>query len=204
MTDYSDTNAFAGYTLNKYKVDELLTGDGYTKGSDGIYAKGGQKLSFTVKSTAGNKRRELTEQIIQQQLKDAGIEMKIENAEAGDLFGSILPKGDYQAGIYAQVLTALTPGNCMIFCTANIPTSPDFSGNNWTRTNVPALEAPAARPSTTTSTRAPGWPRRSRPTRSSPRTWSRCRSTRCPTSCSGARRSSARSTTTPSSVRSGT
>jgi len=141
VSDYSDTQAFAGYTLNKSKVDSLLTGDGYKKGSDGIYAKNGQKLTFTVKSTAGNKRRELTEQVIQQMLKAVGIGMTIKNAEAGDLFGSILPKGDFQAGIYAQVLTALTPGNCTLFCSANIPTSPGFSGNNWTRVNVPGLDS---------------------------------------------------------------
>jgi len=140
VSQYSDTNAFANYELDPGKVDSLLTGAGYKKGSDGIYAKGGQKLSFTVRSTAGNKRRELTEQVVQQQLKAVGIDMQIKNAEAGDLFGSILPKGDFQAGIYAQVLTALTPGNCTLFCSANIPTAPTFSGNNWTRVNVPGLD----------------------------------------------------------------
>ena len=140
VSDYSDTKAFAKYTQDKSKVASLLTGDGYKKGSDGIYTKGGKKLTFTVRSTAGNKRRELTEQVMQQQLKAVGIDMQIKNAEAGDLFGSILPKGDYQAGIYAQVLTALVPGNCTLFCSENIPTAPGFSGNNWTRTNVPGLD----------------------------------------------------------------
>ncbi|MEY2588598.1 MAG: peptide/nickel transport system substrate-binding protein [Acidimicrobiaceae bacterium] len=137
---YEQTDAFAKYVKDLKQVDTLLTGDGYAKGSDGIYAKGGTKLSFTVRSTAGNKRRELTEQVLQQQLKDAGIDMQIDNAKAGDLFGSILPQGDFQAGIYAQVLTALTPGNCTIFCSSNIPKSPDFSGNNWTRTSNPELD----------------------------------------------------------------
>lgn len=137
---YEQTDAFAKYVKDLKQVDTLLTGDGYAKGSDGIYAKGGTKLSFTVRSTAGNKRRELTEQVLQQQLKDAGIDMQIDNAKAGDLFGSILPQGDFQAGIYAQVLTALTPGNCTLFCTSNIPKSPDFSGNNWTRTSNPELD----------------------------------------------------------------
>ncbi|MDQ6696124.1 MAG: ABC transporter substrate-binding protein, partial [Actinomycetota bacterium] len=55
VSDYSDTTAFADFKVDKGKVDSLLTGAGYKKGSDGIYAKGGQKLTFTVKSTAGNK-----------------------------------------------------------------------------------------------------------------------------------------------------
>lgn len=141
VKDYSDTEAFAKYTKDDAQVKTLLESDGWTKGSDGIYAKGGNRLTFTVRSTAGNKRRELTEQVIQSQLKDVGIEVKISNAEAGDLFGNILPKGDYQAGIYAQVLTSLSPGLCNLFCSTNIPTSAnDFSGQNWQRVNVPALD----------------------------------------------------------------
>ena len=42
-----------------------MTGDGWKKGSDGIWAKNGKRASFTITTTAGNKRRELTEQIIQ-------------------------------------------------------------------------------------------------------------------------------------------
>ncbi len=63
----------------------MLTGAGYAKGSDGIYAKGGQKLSFKVRTTAGNKRRETTQQILQTQLKAAGIDMGVDNLAAGDL-----------------------------------------------------------------------------------------------------------------------
>ncbi len=141
VADYSDVNAFEDYKLDLDQVDKLLTDDGYEKGSDDIYAKDGEKLSFTVRSTAGNARRELTEQIMQQQLKEAGIEMKIENAEAGDLFGDILPKGDYQAAIYASVLTGLTPGQCTQFCSENAPSEAnEFSGQNWTRTDIPELD----------------------------------------------------------------
>ena len=50
-----------------------MTGAGWTKGSDGIWAKGGQKASFTINSTTGNKRRELTETVMQQQLKDGRL-----------------------------------------------------------------------------------------------------------------------------------
>ena len=97
VKQYVDENAFSQYKKDLSQVDKLLTGDGYAKGSDGIYAKNGQKLSFTVRTTAGNKRRELTQQILQSQLKDAGIDMQIDNAKAGDLFGEILPVGDFQA-----------------------------------------------------------------------------------------------------------
>ena len=134
------TTSWAKYKKDLDKVDELLTSAGYAKGSDGIYAKGGQKLTFEMKSTTGNKRRELTEQIIQQQLKEAGMNMTINNQKSGDLFGDQLPKGDFQVALYAGVLTSLSPAACNNFCSKNIPTAPKFSGQNWTRTNIPAAD----------------------------------------------------------------
>ena len=142
VSPYSNVDAFADYKLDLDKAKTLLEGAGWTKGSDGIYEKAGKKLTFTIRSTAGNKRRELTEQALQQQLKSAGFDMKIDNAEAGDLFGDILPKGDFDIGIYAQVITSLSPSVSSLFLSSNIPTDANkFSGQDWTRTNIPELDA---------------------------------------------------------------
>jgi peptide/nickel transport system substrate-binding protein len=143
VRQYGNIDAFANYELDLDKVNSLMTGAGFTKGSDGIWAKGGRKASFTINTTAQNKRRELTEQVLQQQLKTAGFDMKIQNMKAGDLFGDALPKGNYTFAIYAQQLTAIAPSNCPLFCSANIPTAANGqSGQNWTRTNVQGLDAP--------------------------------------------------------------
>ena len=118
-----------------------MTGDGWAKGADGIWAKGGVRATIEFKTTAGNKRRELTQQIVQEQAKNAGFEITINNAKAGDLFGQILPKGDYQLALYAQVLTNLEPGNCSLFCSKNIPTEANGNvGQNWQRVNIPELD----------------------------------------------------------------
>jgi peptide/nickel transport system substrate-binding protein len=134
------TNAWAKYKRDLTKVASLLESAGYTKGADGQYAKGGQKLTFEIKTTTGNARRALTLQIIQAQLKEAGIGMTITTQKAGDLFGDQFPKGDYQAGLYANTLTALAPSTCNQFCSKNIPKAPKFSGQNWSRANVPAAD----------------------------------------------------------------
>ena len=68
LSFFSDTEAFAGYTLDLDKVDELMTGDGWAKNGDGIWAKDGKTATFVLNTTAGNKRRELTQQIVQEQL----------------------------------------------------------------------------------------------------------------------------------------
>ncbi len=141
LSEFASTNAFSRYKKDLGKVDEAMTKSGWTKGGDGIWQKDGQRATFEMKTTTGNKRRELTEQILQQDLKQAGFEMTINNQAAGDLFGNQLPQGNFQMALYAQVLTSFYPSNCNLFCSKNIPTAENnFSGMNWTRTNVPALD----------------------------------------------------------------
>jgi len=141
LAAFSDQNAWANYKLDPAKVTSTMTGAGYAKGSDGIWAKGGQKVSFVIQSTAGNKRRELTEQVLQSQLKAAGFDMTIQNQKSGDLFGKILPAGDFQLSLYAQTATTLDPGLSSTQSSVSIPTAANGNtGNNWTRTNVPGLD----------------------------------------------------------------
>ena len=136
---YSDPNAWAGYNLNLSKVNSLMTGDGWAKGSDGIWAKGGQKAEFVIRSTTGNKRRELTEQILQEQLKKAGFTMTIANQDASTLFGTTLAAGDYVVSLYAQTSTSLQPGLCTIACSSNIPSPANGnSGQNYQRISTSA------------------------------------------------------------------
>jgi peptide/nickel transport system substrate-binding protein len=141
IQDYSDQEAYAGYKLDLDKVTSLMEGDGWAKGSDGIWAKGGQKAAFTLSTTEGNKRREITAQVVQQELKAAGFSMKVNFRPAGDLFGQDLPAGNYDAALYASGLTALVPGLCTQFCSKNIPGPANGnSGQDWTRTNIPELD----------------------------------------------------------------
>ena len=48
MAKYTDIEAFVGYMLDLDKVDELMTGDGWAKDGDGIWAKGGKKADVRV------------------------------------------------------------------------------------------------------------------------------------------------------------
>lgn len=138
---YADTSAWAGYTLQLDKVTSLMTGDGWKKNGDGIWAKGGKTAAFSVVTTAGNKQRELIEQILQQELAAAGFKLTIANKSADDLFGTILGAGTYQMTIYAQSATNVNPGLCSTICTKNIPTKANHqTGNNLSRISVPAAD----------------------------------------------------------------
>jgi peptide/nickel transport system substrate-binding protein len=85
------------------KAQQLLESAGYTKGADGIYASGGDKLSLRISTTAGNALRERQVELVQQQLKEVGIDIKIANFPSVDLFGKVLPNGDFDIGNFAWV-----------------------------------------------------------------------------------------------------
>ncbi len=53
----------------------LLEENGCERGDDGIFTCDGERLSFEYTTTAGNERRELTFEILQQQLAEVGIEL---------------------------------------------------------------------------------------------------------------------------------
>ena len=109
-------------------AEKLLTDAGYAKGADGIFAKGGKKLSFNISTTAGNKLRETQEQLIQAQAKEFGMEIKIKNAEADVLFGEWLPEGNFDISNFAWVATPFAvSSNQSIFSTDSAQNYGKFS-----------------------------------------------------------------------------
>jgi peptide/nickel transport system substrate-binding protein len=72
------------------KIDEAkakLAEAGYAEGEDGIFAHPENgPLSLRVGTTGGNALRELQQELIQEQLKKAGIEIIINNTPGGDYF----------------------------------------------------------------------------------------------------------------------
>jgi peptide/nickel transport system substrate-binding protein len=138
------TDPFKVYSpVNQGKVTELMTSDGWAKGPDGIWAKGGKKATLEIKSTVNNKRRELTEQILQSQWKQAGFDLTVNNVKSGVLFGTDAPQGNFQVALYAQTPPSSDPGQCNIWCSKNIPgPSNNGNGQNWTRLALPAIDTP--------------------------------------------------------------
>ena len=67
-------NVSPKYKYDKAAAQKLLDDAGWVKGSDGIRAKGGQRLSFEINTNSGNKVRENLIQVMQQQWKDIGVE----------------------------------------------------------------------------------------------------------------------------------
>jgi peptide/nickel transport system substrate-binding protein len=84
-------------------AQELLQGAGYTRDADGVYAKDGKKLSLRFSTTTGNRLRETQAELVQTQMKEVGIDIKITNASSTKLFVEWLPKGNFDIVNFAWV-----------------------------------------------------------------------------------------------------
>ena len=82
---------------------KLLEDAGYTKGADGIYAKDGSKLSLRISTTAGNQLRETQEELIQAQMKEIGVDIRLANADNRKFFGEWLPNGNFDIANFGWV-----------------------------------------------------------------------------------------------------
>ena len=79
------------YGHDPAKAKALLTEAGWTPGADGICRNAaGQRLSLEFATTSGNRLRELTQQILQNQWKASCIEVTIKNERPRSLFGETL------------------------------------------------------------------------------------------------------------------
>ncbi len=96
---YNDT--LSPYPYDKEKALELFAEAGWTQDKDGYLQKDGQRFSFTVLLNQGNKERENTLLILQDEWKKLGIEMKIRTVEWATFINEFVMKGQYDAVILA-------------------------------------------------------------------------------------------------------
>jgi peptide/nickel transport system substrate-binding protein len=138
--EYEDTSGGKYDKQDIAKAQSLLEGADFKKGADGIYAKGGKRLSFEMMTTQANPLRENTIDVIAQQLKPAGIEIrKFLNPDifAGKEKPRSLEGGQFQIALFAWVSAPYVSGNQSIYATpkgANI-------GQNYSRAGNPKVDA---------------------------------------------------------------
>ena len=131
------TDAVQKYPYDPARARALLQEAGFTPGSDGIMRNAaGQRLSLELNTTAGNRVREQVEQIIQQNLKDIGIEITIQNFPARVYFGEITNKRKFKAlAMYAWIMSPTSDCD-QLYTSDGIPQE----SNGWAGQNYPGYK----------------------------------------------------------------
>lgn len=110
---------------------ELLAQAGWNQGADGIFAKDGRKLAFSLVTTANNKVREAVAQSIAEQLKEVGIAVEIRPLEAKLFFDDVLKNRKFQTALYAWV-AGVDPDNVNLWNSHKIPGRTNgYDGQNY-------------------------------------------------------------------------
>jgi peptide/nickel transport system substrate-binding protein len=133
--------------VTKYPYDPtrarlLLEQAGFKAGADGIRVNAaGQRLSLEYMTTAGNKLRELIQQVLQNQWKQVGVEVVIKNEPARTYFGETLKKQQFTA--LAQLAWSSVPElpPSATLATSAIPTAGNnFAGANYSQFSHPEMD----------------------------------------------------------------
>jgi peptide/nickel transport system substrate-binding protein len=127
------------YPYDPRKAKALLAEAGWTPGSDGICRNAaGEMLSIELSTTAGNRLRELQEQVLQSQWKAACVQVTIKNEPARTLFGETLKHRVYPGMVMYAWSSAIGESPKRTLGSSEIPTKE----NNYTGTNAVAFSDP--------------------------------------------------------------
>jgi peptide/nickel transport system substrate-binding protein len=129
---YQNTSGGNG-DYNPSMAKTLLTQSNMTMGSDGYFHPNfgplaGKDLTLSISTTTGNAVRAEIEQLFQADMKAIGIKINIQNYSANTLFGTVLPKGEFEITQFAWVSTPFASGNLSIYCSY---TNTANCGQNW-------------------------------------------------------------------------
>ena len=103
--DWPYAKDLAGYPYDAKKAARLFEEAGWTMRADGVRGNAkGESLTLELMSTAGNRIRELVEQVLQSQWKALGVDVRIRNEPARVFFGETVKKRRFPAmAMYAWV-----------------------------------------------------------------------------------------------------
>ena len=130
------------YTFDVAKAKTLIESSGWKLGSDGIYAKGSQRLSTTLYVRSGKQQRINFATLAADQLKACGIEIKVAPSDFSTVLLPLLSypnKFDTYMGGWS---TALDPDDSSIFGCSQVVTKDSPDANNfvgWCNKDADAL-----------------------------------------------------------------
>lgn len=131
------------YTRDLEKAATLLDEAGWTgRAPDGIRTNGkGERLSFELMTTAGNRSRELVQQVLQSQWRETGIEIRIRNEPARVFFGETVTKRRFGAmALFAWMSSPESVPRLMLHSDHITTAANNWSGQNYTSYSNPEVD----------------------------------------------------------------
>jgi peptide/nickel transport system substrate-binding protein len=125
---------------NPRKAAEMLEGAGWKKGADGIRAKNGVKLKFSMSTTAGAKAREQAEALIQANWKEIGVAMEIKNMPASVVWGEYTTKSQFDTLMVGWEPTVGMDPDYTARCHSKQIPAKHGVGSNYVQYENPALD----------------------------------------------------------------
>ncbi|MBV9432912.1 MAG: peptide ABC transporter substrate-binding protein [Hyphomicrobiales bacterium] len=130
------------YPYDPAKAKALLAEAGFTPGQDGICRNPkGERLSFEFTTTAGNRLRELQQQVLQSNWKAACIEVTVKNEPARTMFGETLKKRSFPGMVMYASTFGVTESPRRNYATSGIPSEANsYGGSNYSGISIPRLD----------------------------------------------------------------
>ncbi len=126
---------------------QLLEQAGWVPGPDGVRSKNDVRARIEFGTTTGDRLREQTQQVIQEQLKDVGIEVEIKNAPSAVVLGAWQDnapraRGNFDMLMWTTNVEGLDPQGHLYgyFHSSQIPTEQSRGGRNYHRIIDPELD----------------------------------------------------------------
>ena len=121
------------YAFDPARARQLLQEAGFVPGADGILRdRSGKRVEMTFMTTAGHASREQVQQIVKEQLKGVGIELRLDNVPASVLIGRTVRRRQWPH--LAMWTTNFSPETMPFpsFHSSQIPSE----ANNWEGSNT--------------------------------------------------------------------
>lgn len=117
------------YDYNVEKAKELLKDSGWNE-NNGVLEKGGKKFEVELVVPTGNKSREQSAPIIQQNLKDIGITVNISTMDVASAMAKTKGEGDYDMALLGFTLE-VDPGDANRYWSSSIANGSQFNFSNF-------------------------------------------------------------------------
>jgi peptide/nickel transport system substrate-binding protein len=136
--DWIATDQVKKYAFDPAAAKKLLDEAGWTELRAGMrHNKAGDRLTFTLMTTAGNRTRELIQQVLQSQWRQIGVDVRIQNQPARVFFGTTVTQRRYDMALFAWLSSPESVPRSTLH-SSMIPTQ----ANNWSGQNYTGFRNP--------------------------------------------------------------